>query len=635
MAKRIPYIPNRVIDTNGISDGATIDVFQAGTTTRVSIYSEESLTTPLANPYTVVAGAAVPAIYHGETANIRVRVKQSDGTTISDDDPFEAPVTDVALASPDAGKGAALVGLDTGGNVQQAINISRTALKALAPINGQRAYLNDGKASGLFVFDGSDLQALVAIDVPEGVYIASDGDATGASGAWVRQTSNEEYYLEWFKPAIDGISNDLAIINAAITLTPLGGSLIFPGGDSVCQISGGSVDFRNKADTRFYSVGGRFRIRQATANTPVAYYGANEGSIPQSGGLDGFNFVHATQQTNAQTSGNGLVLYWCSNAIFNDLYAQNCYSPYTQATDKGTASFNVVFDCSFDNIYAYGFTGRGFHLEPIGTAGTPNNIKRMYLNAGGQTAVRGLSLVGQDENIEKLNIENGKFSDALVWNSGAGSSVRIGKLYTEKASVTSTHRGLIYVGTNGLRIDQWQINSTTFDSADATTVYLATFFDGVIDIGSFGITGTTLTGPPTLQMFRAFNSSTNPAREVSVSSVLNPASVAISLGDTRDTLITKLSYPWPEQQTIASGNADFRLGWTAVATLTANILIDNPVLNSRRRGRRVTVILTQDGTGGRTVTWGSDFVIATAINTAASSTTVWNIQWDGVKWREV
>lgn len=116
MAKRIPYIPNRVIDTNGISDGATIDVFQTGTTTRVSIYSDEALTTPLANPYTVVAGAAVPAIYHGETANIRVRVKQSDGTTISDDDPFEAPVTDVALASPDAGKGAALVGFKRSGS---------------------------------------------------------------------------------------------------------------------------------------------------------------------------------------------------------------------------------------------------------------------------------------------------------------------------------------------------------------------------------------------------------------------------------------------------------------------------------------------------------------------------------------
>ena len=118
MAKRIPYIPNRVIDTNGISDGATIDVFQTGTTTRVSIYSDEALTTPLANPYTVVAGAAVPAIYHGEGANIRVRVKQSDGTTISDDDPFEAPVTDVALASTAAGKGAALVAVEGGGTVQ-------------------------------------------------------------------------------------------------------------------------------------------------------------------------------------------------------------------------------------------------------------------------------------------------------------------------------------------------------------------------------------------------------------------------------------------------------------------------------------------------------------------------------------
>ena len=60
MSKRITYIPNRVIDTNGISDGAVIDVFETGTTTRVSIYSDEALTTPISNPYTVPSGAAVP-----------------------------------------------------------------------------------------------------------------------------------------------------------------------------------------------------------------------------------------------------------------------------------------------------------------------------------------------------------------------------------------------------------------------------------------------------------------------------------------------------------------------------------------------------------------------------------------------
>lgn len=515
---------------------------------------------------------------------------------------------------------------------------TRAALAAVAsPSNLDDAYLVESGRAGKFVFSTSNLSTQVTNDPQQGIYIPPSSDTTGASGAWVRQTNNNEYFLEWFAPTLDGTANDLAAIQAAINLVPLGGTLVFPGGKTAA-ISGGTVDFRNKGDTRFIAVGGRFTFKQLTANTPVAFYGATVPGLPQSGKLAGFKWLHSVQQTAAQTNGNGLVLYWCANAIFDDHYAENCHSPYTQASDSGTAPFNVVFDCTFDNIYAYGFTGRGFHLQPIGTAGTPNRIGRMYLSGGGQTALRGLSLVGQDENIEKLNIENGVFTEAMVWNSGGGSSVRIGKLYQEKVTLAAGHRGMVYTGVNSTRIDQWQINATTFDSAVAATVYLCTFFDGVVSIGSFGLTGITLTGAPVLQLFRAFNAATNPAKMVTVETVANPASVALSIGDTRDTLITKLDYPWPEQQAIASSgfiNQDFRKGWTVTSTLTGAITIGNPVLNSRRKGRRATIILTQDATGGRTVSWDTDFAVTTAINAAANATTVWNVQWDGLKWREV
>lgn len=141
MAKRITYVPNRVIDTDGISDGASIYVYQTGGTTLVDIYSDEALTTPLPNPYVVVAGAAVPVIYYNETSPIRVRVVEADGTPVQDDDPYATPVTDADLASTDAGKGAALVGYapsETGGQ-------SRTAL---ARFNEDEVRLEDFKASG-------------------------------------------------------------------------------------------------------------------------------------------------------------------------------------------------------------------------------------------------------------------------------------------------------------------------------------------------------------------------------------------------------------------------------------------------------------------------------------------------------
>jgi hypothetical protein len=56
MSQRIVYIPNRVIDANGIADGASLYVYQSGTSTPVSLYSDINLTVPVSNPYVVAAG---------------------------------------------------------------------------------------------------------------------------------------------------------------------------------------------------------------------------------------------------------------------------------------------------------------------------------------------------------------------------------------------------------------------------------------------------------------------------------------------------------------------------------------------------------------------------------------------------
>lgn len=106
---RYRYIPNRVIDTNGISDGASIGVYQTGTMTPVSIYSDDTLTTPLTNPYVVPSGAAVPTIYFvGSPADVRVRVVSDGGSVISDDDPYDPVLNTTDLSSA---TGADLVGL--------------------------------------------------------------------------------------------------------------------------------------------------------------------------------------------------------------------------------------------------------------------------------------------------------------------------------------------------------------------------------------------------------------------------------------------------------------------------------------------------------------------------------------------
>lgn len=82
------YIPNRVIDSNGISDGASIAFYTTGTTTPATIYTSSTLSTPRANPVVVGAGAAVPDIWLDPAVTYRRVITYSDGSTL-DTDPWQ------------------------------------------------------------------------------------------------------------------------------------------------------------------------------------------------------------------------------------------------------------------------------------------------------------------------------------------------------------------------------------------------------------------------------------------------------------------------------------------------------------------------------------------------------------------
>lgn len=85
------YIPNRVIDSNGIADGASIYFYLTGTTTLQTIYADAGRTTPLANPVVVAAGAAVPNVYLDPSVTYRVKVETASGV-VSDTDPYRGIV---------------------------------------------------------------------------------------------------------------------------------------------------------------------------------------------------------------------------------------------------------------------------------------------------------------------------------------------------------------------------------------------------------------------------------------------------------------------------------------------------------------------------------------------------------------
>jgi hypothetical protein len=77
-----------------------------------------------------------------------------------------------------------------------------------------------------------------------------------------------------------------------------------------------------------------------------------------------------------------------------------------------------------------------------------------------------------------------------------------------------------------------------------------------------------------------------------------------------------------------------------VGTLTANVTVANPSSGPDgtsaffHLGQRLTVWLTQDGTGGRTVSFGTAYKTTGAVDTTASKTSAITFVYDGTNWRE-
>lgn len=106
---------------------------------------------------------------------------------------------DADLFSAGTNGSAWRIGARGGGSVQDRLDgyATRTALKALTPLAGDRLFLKEAGRSGEFVFDASNLSAAVTTDTEEGIHIAPASDPSGASGTWVRQFEGK-IYATWF-----------------------------------------------------------------------------------------------------------------------------------------------------------------------------------------------------------------------------------------------------------------------------------------------------------------------------------------------------------------------------------------------------------------------------------------------------
>lgn len=79
------------------------------------------------------------------------------------------------------------------------IVFSRTEMSLLSPLIGYGVVsLVEGKRSGTFRWDGSDLSEFVSNDTQQGIFVAPASDPSGASGAWRRTYNGNEIFPEWF-----------------------------------------------------------------------------------------------------------------------------------------------------------------------------------------------------------------------------------------------------------------------------------------------------------------------------------------------------------------------------------------------------------------------------------------------------
>jgi len=118
-----------------------------------------------------------------------------------------------------------------------------------------------------------------------------------------------------------------------------------------------------------------------------------------------------------------------------------------------------------------------------------------------------------------------------------------------------------------------------------------------------------------------------------------PASVALTASDIADDLITsaKLNY---SESTLTDGatiNWDASTQDVCKVTLGGNRTLAAPTNNTT--GQFISILVIQDGTGSRTLTWNSVFEFASdtapTLTTTANLGDVFVFRYNGSKWLEV
>lgn len=134
MAARLIALPFRptINLQGGIEPGAILEVYETGTLTPVSIYSDSGLTTPLSNPLTANGAGVFPPIYWDDATTIRIILKDASGTALpgGDVDPYIATAFEAEAILEDAAEQATAAGVQATAAAASALAAASSATAA-------------------------------------------------------------------------------------------------------------------------------------------------------------------------------------------------------------------------------------------------------------------------------------------------------------------------------------------------------------------------------------------------------------------------------------------------------------------------------------------------------------------------
>lgn len=225
MANQIIVALPRVTDANGDpASGALAYFYQTGTTTPVTVYSDEALTTAHASPLVADSSGKFAQVFYGGATNVKVVVQDSAAAALYTLDPApmisgQASAAENVTFSPVAGNAAT--------DVQTAIENNTTAL-------ADKVDETITLTAGTGLTGGGDLSANRTFAIDEG----SGADLTAGTGAKFPDCSTVKTYVQAYSP-----ESSLGTITTTSGTSQSLGSLTLTGYKRLrCVVDGVSFD---------------------------------------------------------------------------------------------------------------------------------------------------------------------------------------------------------------------------------------------------------------------------------------------------------------------------------------------------------------------------------------------------------